>query len=136
MEGSRKAGDQVAFDFLMEPCYYQADYRVREDIGKVALMKGPVVYCAEEADNGKNLHLFCILPEEKVREGKVQIGGQEFPALYAKALKEVLTSEHDMLYRRYEKAQYEPTEIQMIPYAAWANRGENEMMVWLPQFRG
>lgn len=133
MQGIWKTGDQVRFDFVMKPYFYQADSRVREDIGKVALMKGPVVYCAEEADNGKNLHLFRVLPEEPVTERKVRIEGQTFPALYVKARKLSVTDDAGTLYKKYQRPEYESAEIKMIPYFAWANRGENEMLVWMPQ---
>ncbi|MGN0396485.1 MAG: hypothetical protein ACI4EL_00455 [Candidatus Fimimorpha sp.] len=36
-----------------------------------------------------------------------------------------------MLYERYQTAEYEDTKLTLIPYFAWANRGENEMVVWL-----
>lgn len=133
MQGIWKTGDQVRFDFVMKPYFYQADSRVREDIGKVALMKGPIVYCAEEADNGKNLHLLRVLPEEPVREGEVQMEGQTFPALYVKGRKLLVTDDAGSLYKKYQRPEYESAEIKMIPYFAWANRGENEMLVWMPQ---
>lgn len=133
MEGNWTPGTRIFFDFAMEPYFYQADYRVRETAGKVALMKGPVVYCAEEADNGKNLHLFYVLPEEPVEEKKAVIAGQTFPVLCVKAEKRELLSDVDTLYRKYKRPQYELAKLQMIPYFAWANRGENEMLVWLPQ---
>ncbi|MCI6677050.1 MAG: hypothetical protein MSG78_09215 [Clostridiales bacterium] len=69
----------------MTPQVYQADERVREDIGKAAVMCGSVVYCAEEADNGKNLHLYKLIPEEKMEQDIMQIGEQFFPIFYAKA---------------------------------------------------
>lgn len=133
LEGTWKPGAQVVFDFVMEPYFCQADSRVHEDIGKVALMKGPVVYCAEEADNGKNLHLLYTLPEKQVREETAVIEGQTFPAFIVKADKLLPQTDNDTLYVKYRKPEYEPAEIKMIPYFAWANRGENEMMVWLPQ---
>ncbi|MDO4308410.1 MAG: glycoside hydrolase family 127 protein [Eubacteriales bacterium] len=133
IHGTWPKGTQIVFDFAMEPCFYRADYRVREDMGRLALRKGPVVYCAEEADNGKNLHLFRVLPEEPVREEQIVIHGQTFPAVKIKAEKLCVTNEEDTLYRKYRRPEYEPAGLTLIPYFAWANRGENEMMVWLPQ---
>lgn len=133
MDGTWSRGKEILFDFTMEPCFYQADSRVREDIGKLALRKGPVVYCAEEADNGKDLHLFRVLPEEPVEETKTVIGGQTFPALKIKAEKLCVSDTGDALYTKYQKPEYQPAVLKMIPYFGWANRGENEMMVWLPQ---
>ena len=50
-----KEGETLKLEFPMEIQVLQADNRVRENIGKVAVVRGPVVYCLEEADNGKNL---------------------------------------------------------------------------------
>lgn len=52
---------------------FAASERVREDIGKVAIMRGPVVYCLEEKDNGKNLHELLVDTDmhASVSEGKI-----------------------------------------------------------------
>ena len=55
-------GDSVTLVFGMEPRRIYANPLVRQDAGKVCLMRGPLVYCLEEADNGANLHLL-RLPE-------------------------------------------------------------------------
>ncbi len=133
IEGEWKPGDEISFAFEMKPYFCQADSRVREDAGKVALMKGPVVYCAEEADNGKDLHLFRVLPKKPVEEDAVTICGQTFPRLKAEALKQRPSTNSDALYRKYQKPEYERVKLRLIPYFAWANRGENEMAVWLPE---
>lgn len=135
LSGTWHDGDVIRLDFTMRPVVLQADSRVREDIGKVAVMCGPVVYCAEEADNGKDLHLYRILPEETMIQDTVQIEGRTFPALRVKAkklcAKEKKAQEVRGLYHRYTPEQYEEAELLLIPYYTWANRGENEMMVWL-----
>jgi DUF1680 family protein len=51
-----KAGDKLTVQFDMPVCFVRANPRVREDAGKIAIMRGPVVYCLEEADNGPELH--------------------------------------------------------------------------------
>lgn len=129
IEGVWETGSQIIFDFEMKPHFYQADDRVREDFGKVALMKGPIVYCAEEADNGKDLYQYQILPCGQVEEACVQIEGGQYPALEVSARKKIAAAA-DRLYRMYEKPEYTPARLKMIPYFAWANRGENEMAVW------
>lgn len=52
--------DRIECTFPMQATYYQADTRVRDDIGKAVLMRGPIVYCVEEADNGKELSLLQV----------------------------------------------------------------------------
>ena len=124
-------GDKVSILFPMVPKLLQADERVRENIGKLAVMKGPVVYCAEEADNGKDLHLLKLLPESKIYEENVIIGKTSFPALRMAAKKQIKEAPAATLYREFSAEKYEDVEVKLIPYFAWANRGENEMMVWL-----
>ncbi len=114
----------------MEIRLVSADSRVRENLGKVAVVKGPVVYCAEEADNGKDLHLCSLLPKKPMEMDHICIAEHEFPAIRAKAKrrKPVVAKQ---LYTAYQKPEYEDAELLLIPYYAWANRGENEMCVWL-----
>ncbi len=58
LRGEWQSEDSISLDFSMGVHMITADERVREDIGKVAFVRGPIVYCMEEADNGKNLHLY------------------------------------------------------------------------------
>ena len=118
------------FEFEMEVAFYQADSRIREDIGKLAVMKGPVVFCAEEADNGKNLHLYEVAPECEVTQEMVEICGCQMPMLKVGAYKKEEMVQMPRLYAKYRRTKEVPTELKMIPYFAWANRGENEMKVW------
>lgn len=130
IEGTWKKGDKVEIDTPIEPRIITADSRVRENIGKAAITKGPVVYCMEEKDNGSDLHLYKLCVNEPVREGSVEIEGKTFPTLIAKSLKQKPASENG-LYSDYTEPVYEETEVTLIPYFAWANRGENEMSVWI-----
>ncbi len=60
----------------------------------------------------------------------IRIAEHDFPAIRAKAKrrKPVVANQ---LYTAYQKPEYEDAELLLIPYYAWANRGENEMCVWL-----
>ena len=100
---------------------------VREDAGKVAFVRGPITFCAEEKDNGANLHLLhadveALLADPsaaKVEEFDFHAeGAAEVPAFAP-------------LYAVYAPVKREPATATLIPYFAWANRGENEMTVWL-----
>lgn len=64
LDGEWQDGDQIFLDFPMRVHMLMANTKVREDMGKVAFTRGPVTYCMEEADNGKNLHL-CSVDLEK-----------------------------------------------------------------------
>ena len=130
MAGAWKNGDEITLTLPMEIRVMSADSRVRENQGKVAVVKGPVVYCAEEADNGKDLHLLHLIPEQEMSMGTIQIAKQDFPSIEAKAMRQKpVVSEN--IYAADQKPEYEETTLHLIPYYAWANRGENEMSVWL-----
>ena len=126
-----KEGETLKLEFPMEVQVLQADNRVRENIGKVAVVRGPVVYCLEEADNGKNLHLLtmdCSKPCTEVRE---EIAKEPIIAILAQGSREKLTQTDGSLYMPVKQAEKEPAELHFIPYYVWANRGENEMTVWV-----
>lgn len=130
VEGIWNKGDLLEIETPLETRILTADPRVRENTGKAVVTRGPVVYCMEEKDNGPDLHLYRLCPDEPMREGTVEVEGKTFPTLIAKALKQ----KKDLsggLYTEYKKPEYEETEITLIPYYAWANRGENEMCVWI-----
>ena len=93
---------------------------VRANNGKVAVMRGPVVYCIEEADNGKNLQLLklCENPDFKY----------EKPFIIAKGTREKIDNS---LYCEYKKTDTEDCLIKFIHYSQWGNRGENEMSVYI-----
>ena len=112
----------------MEAQIFQADSRVREDIGKLAVKRGPIVYCAESVDNGEKLHLLQLLPEEEITETQMEIEGKMYPVLEVRGKRLVPV---EGLYRKYQKPEYQDTVVKMIPYYTWANRGENEMRVWI-----
>ena len=130
IEGSWENGSQIVFDFDMQTRFYQSDDRVRENAGRLAVMRGPVVYCAEQADNGPDLHLFHIDAAEPVQEETITIEGQSYPSLIVSAQKKIKSDNEVQLYTVYQKPEYEHAQLKMIPYFAWANRGENEMAVW------
>ena len=106
---------------------------VREDMGKVAVMRGPVVYCLEETDNGKDLQKLLIDPELNVTVSDVNICGTPVKKLTAAGFRQLDThieKESEALYHVWKKPEFEKAELSYIPYYTWANRGENEMQVW------
>ncbi|MDR0553252.1 MAG: glycoside hydrolase family 127 protein [Treponema sp.] len=126
-----KKGDVIEITFDMPVRVNEANPAVRENAGKIALSRGPIVYCLEEADNGPNLHLL-YLPsgsEFKTEFKENLLGGVE--TITADAL--VLRNDwpEDALYRKASPPVYNPKTITWIPYYAWANRGKGEMRVWM-----
>ncbi len=123
--------DIVSLKLPMPIEFMEAKPLAREDNGKVAIMRGPVVYCLEAADNGdclsalrlKDLNEFSAYRDDSLFEGAVYIKG--------KAARRMNWSGTD-LYRSVSSIAEEDTEITAIPYAFWANREDTrEMAVWM-----
>ncbi len=118
------ANGQIDFEFEMQPVYMEPGAYIPEDAGKAALMRGPIVYCIEGVDNGENLRNFTLLPEKEIEVLPSQFG---VPVLKTTALyKEPTTA----LYQPIGTPKTEKS-LTFIPYFAFANRGETEMLVWL-----
>lgn len=105
------------------------DY-VRADAGKAALVKGPVVYCLEEVENGKFLSQVCVKPNEEVKE-EISPEGLvgNLPALTYPGTRIKNAGLGDQLYGVL-KIEKEAAQLTAIPYCLWNNRGEGEMLVW------
>ena len=126
-----RTGDAVALDFDMPVTRMAADPRVREDIGRVAVTRGPLVYCLEEKDNGGSLHLL-RLPREAaftVREAPDLLGG--VTVLTAEGRRQSAAWAGNALYAPAEPREETSQTLTFIPYYAWANRGVGEMCVWV-----
>lgn len=125
-----KKGDTVQIYFSMPVERIRSNPQVRENIGKVAIQRGPIVYCLEEEDNGANLPGIYLPKDTKLRAefdpellgGVVKISGE------ALRIKEV--SWNDELYSSKE-VEMEPISITAVPYYAWCNRTPGEMIVWI-----
>ncbi|MBR6004503.1 MAG: glycoside hydrolase family 127 protein, partial [Lachnospiraceae bacterium] len=115
----------------MAPKRWYANPLVSEDIHKVSVSRGPQVYCVEEVDNGKDLH--CIsLPKKsnlKFRWDEGLLGG--VGVIEAEGIRYESGKNEGSLYYREDKIKKTKQTVKMIPYYSWANRGTNEMRVWL-----
>jgi len=117
----------------------EANARVRDDFGRVAVTRGPIVYCLEGIGQPTSPFDVSLLV---YRKGAVEyrtefrqdlLGG--VMVVYIKALAALKPSSSQSLYRLYSKAdisESKPVDVQLIPYYSWANRGPSEMEVWLP----
>ena len=95
-------------------------------------MRGPVVYCLEEVDNGKDLHLLSldVKAEPEVRER--EIAGTTVEGITLSGYRqEPVYMDGRGLYRVVKEIKKTPVQLQFVPYYTWANRGENEMRVWV-----
>ena len=112
-------GDVVELDFPIEVRRVVSDRRVKENRGRIAIERGPMVYCAEwpEADEGRALDLR-IDPKGPLTASvdKNMFGG--VTVIRAEA-------------RRVSRPSLPAKPIKLIPYYLWANRGAGEMTVWI-----
>jgi DUF1680 family protein len=127
-----RKGDRVELRLPMPVERIEAHPSVRQDAGRVALQRGPVVYCLEEADNGKDL-ADLVLPRNARLSAKFEsglLGG--VVAITGKAKRRARSGWNGKLYRPMA-SKLETVAFTAIPYYAWANRGLGEMIVWICQ---
>ncbi|XBS70195.1 beta-L-arabinofuranosidase domain-containing protein [Acerihabitans sp. KWT182] len=126
-------GDNIRLTLPMPVRRVRSNPLVRQNIGKVALQRGPIVYCLEQADNGACLHQlrlsagndFRLVPGDGVLAGKTLIQAQGDGLTETDAGQQPLYRYDGEPYRRT------PRSLLFIPYFCWANRGEGEMRVWV-----
>ena len=115
----------------MRPRVTEADPRVADDCGRVALERGPLVYCIEEADNGPGLHDIRIDPTT-VREepyNPALLGGI-VPLRAGAWRRKPATQDRQTLYREWG-SDLEEVSLRAIPFYTRYNRGGGEMTVWM-----
>lgn len=119
-----KKGDVVEVHFDMLPRIVKANPKVEADRGRVAVERGPIVYCAEWPDNRFNIHSVLLNqhPQFKVTEKPELLYG----------INQLTTDAQALSYDMAGKLVAKDVELTLIPYYAWAHRGEGDMEVWLP----
>lgn len=124
-------GDTFTVTFTMQARYYQADPRVTEDCGKACVQRGPLVYCAEEADNGPLLNAFTANLSKPLTASESSLFGG-IVTLQAQGSRPDLSPWQDgaPLYQP-AASPTAPAALTLLPYFLWNNRGEGEMLVWL-----
>lgn len=123
--------DVLHFTFAMQPQFVRSDARVRENIGKVALVRGPLVYCMEEADNGKALHLCTLDTTTKIEVSwETLLPHTRVPVLSVQGFRTRSAETSASLYATAVPSQRENERYRFIPYYLWANRTVGEMQVW------
>ena len=111
-----KKGDRITYELPLEIRQLQSRPEVLANTDRIAIQRGPLVYCVEGADN----------------QGKVlQLALSSNPNF--------TTKEYQILDEKVQAIQFQaldgqtPKIVTAIPYYTWANRGQNEMMVWIPK---
>lgn len=119
-----RSGDVVELDMPMPVRRVLAHPAIQDDRGRVALQRGPLVYCAEWPDNGGRA-LNIVVQDDATFDAEFRpdlLGGVEVVQGDVEAIRED---------SRGEGAPTVPHRLTTIPYYAWANRGMGEMAVWM-----
>ena len=123
-------GDRVTLDLAMPVERLEAHPRVRMDCGRVALQRGPVVYCLEEVDNGAEL-ADVALPRRAALKAEFKpdlLGG--CTVLRGKAVRRAQAGWNEALYRP-DATPVRSAPITAVPYCLWGNRKPGAMLVWI-----
>ena len=130
IERSWSRGDTVELQMDMSPKRMYAAPNVRADAGCVAFMRGPVVYCFEETDNGKELQALRSVRAAQIKVSDEQIGSLgTYPVLRMNG-RRVVPGEELYSERPFSE---EETELKAVPYYLWGNRERGGMRVWLQE---
>jgi DUF1680 family protein len=121
------AGDVVELDLPMAVQRVQANPKVEADAGRLALKRGPIVYCLEGRDQPDDRVLNLLVPDSVAISTKFEpklLGGVETLAFNGFLVKKKTAP---------TQAELQKLPLKAIPYYTWANRGRDNMLVWLPE---
>ena len=127
------AGDTLELDMSVK--FVRANSRVRSDAGQVAVMRGLLVYCVEQADNPGDLWNYRLADGVDAAAAKTEfqsdlLGGVDTVSL--PAVREQADSDDAALYVSADVAPAtEAVILTLVPYYSWANREVGQMRVWL-----
>lgn len=123
VEREWSAGDRVRLELPMPVRASVCREEVESDRGRVAFSRGPLVFCAESADNMRHVYNYLVRPRSATQSARVErrtIAGHVVDAIALKA--EALDGDGGLV----------PSPLLLVPYYAWNNRGVGSMAVWLP----
>jgi DUF1680 family protein len=126
-------GDRIELALDMPVTLVRANPRIYEDVGKVAVSRGPLVYCLEEVDNSRNLHNLSLVAAAASDFQTVwkadKLGG--IVELKSPGLRETDDGWGETPYSGVKAIETQPVTLTWIPYYSWANRDPGEMRVWI-----
>ena len=117
----------IELDFGIKPRFVASNPNVRANVGRIALCYGPLIYCLEKVDNGSRLNQITVSPES-VKYAKIE---DDFHGFYSITLPGYREAKATLLYLPASDKTDEATSLKFIPYFAFANRGESDMLVWV-----
>ena len=119
-----KSGDKVNVHFDMEPRLVKANGRVTQDKGRAEIERGPLVYCAEWPDNDCDVLSVLLNQEPQYTMGEKVIEGT--------TVKTITTDAQTLNFDDRGRLNTKDERLVLIPYYAWAHRGNGNMTVWMP----
>ena len=119
-----KKGDTISLHLDMEPRIVKANGKVEADRGRIAVERGPIVYCAEWPDNDFDLKSFIV-------NQKPRFSVSPSDELYG--IVKISTDAQALGFDAAGKLAPRDVRLTLIPYYAWCHRGSGNMAVWLPQ---
>jgi DUF1680 family protein len=127
-----RPGDRVILELPMPVERVYANPQVKMDVGRIALQRGPLVYCLEQVDNPDAAVGLVALPHDAKVESRERsdLFGGIVTAVAEGGLADA--ADWDGLYRTQPPAR-SPASLTAVPYYAWNNRGPNKMTVWIPE---
>ncbi len=127
-----RKGDRVDVHFDMEPRIVTANQNVAADRGRVAVERGPIVYCAEWPDNeGFDISGIIINQNPKFEVKNATLTTTKPAAQYP--IVELVTDAQELKYDETGRLVAKDVHLTLIPYYAWCHRGSGKMEVWIPQ---
>jgi uncharacterized protein len=143
MKRTWKPGDVVVLNFPMHAEIVASNPRVAEDRGKVAVRRGPVIFCMEEVDQSSGIALSDVAITVSERLGKEfqneykpdLLGGVEVLRHEGKVFESASAEQPLYMATGAEAPRTRPGTLSFIPYYAWANRKPSAMQVWTPFVR-
>ena len=119
--------DQLELTLPMPAEFVYANPKVRHDTGRVAIQRGPLIYCLEECDNGADLNAIQIdRTQQPTAVPSDEFGG----SIVLKLRGNRLNDWSNELYRTSPPSECE-VELTAAPYYCWGNRKFGEMLVWI-----
>jgi len=131
-------GDRIALSFSMPVRYTAAHPMVSENYARVAVERGPLVYCLEQYEVPAGVSVF----DMALKGGEEELHAEHRPELLggvwtidARAVAGTSPLNRAPLYQTAKGTSTRTREVKvrLIPYYAWANRGQTAMRVWLPR---
>lgn len=122
-----KKGDVVEIHFDMEPRLVRANEKVKDDRGRLAVERGPLVYCAEWPDNDSDVSTYLLNQTPQLSMGK------DIEIVKGHKVQSITTNAQTLSIGDDGKLHTADTTLTLIPYYAWDHRGQQGGMdVWLP----